>query len=117
MWRSYGTSGTSRGSQRGEVLEQLQPDALAFFRVKLCGDKIVAGEQVSASYDTKASALSKDYEAIRIQRGLYTALADIVTADAGTEGPLDAAALVATGGRPGWCRSERWASETGERAT
>ncbi len=57
-------------------------------------DKIVAGEQVSASYDTKASALSKDYEAIRIQRGLYTALADIVTADAGTEGPLDAAALV-----------------------
>jgi ABC-type Na+ efflux pump permease subunit len=58
-------------------------------------DQIVAGEQVDASYDTKASALSRDYEKIRIQRSLYTALADIVTADAKSEEPLSAAALVA----------------------
>ncbi len=55
--------------------------------------QIVAGESVKASYDTRASALSRDYEAIRIQRSLYTALADIVTAEARSEEPLDAAAL------------------------
>jgi len=56
-------------------------------------DQIVAGEPVKASYETKASALSRDYEAIRIQRSIYTALADIVTADARSEEPLSAAAL------------------------
>jgi len=55
--------------------------------------QIVAGEPVKASYDTRASALSRDYEAIRIQRSLYTALADIVTANARSEEPLNAAAL------------------------
>lgn len=56
-------------------------------------DHIVAGEQVKASYDTQASALSRDYEAIRIQRSLFTALADIVTAEARSEDPLSAHAL------------------------
>jgi len=56
-------------------------------------DKIVAGEQVKASYDTRASALSRDFEAIRIQRSLYTVLADVVAADARSEEPLDAGAL------------------------
>ena len=58
-------------------------------------EQIVAGEQVDASYDTRASALLRDYETIRIQRSLYTALADIVTADARSDEPLNAAALVA----------------------
>jgi len=57
-------------------------------------DQVVAGEQVSASFDTRASALSKDYEVIRIQRSLYTALADIVTADARSGDDLSAAALI-----------------------
>jgi ABC-type Na+ efflux pump permease subunit len=57
-------------------------------------EQIVAGEIVKASYDTRASALLRDYEAIRIQRSLYTALADIVTADGRSEQPLDATALV-----------------------
>ncbi|MDH3453096.1 MAG: ABC transporter permease [Gammaproteobacteria bacterium] len=56
-------------------------------------DKIVAGEQVKARYDTRASALSRDFEAIRIQRSLYTALADVVAAGAGSEQPLSADAL------------------------
>jgi len=56
-------------------------------------NQVVAGESVKASYDTRASALSRDYEAIRIQRSLYTALADIVTAEARSEEPLNAAAL------------------------
>ena len=57
-------------------------------------DHIEAGEQVTASFDTRASALSRQYEIIRIQRSLYTALADIVTADARAGGNLSAAALV-----------------------
>ena len=57
-------------------------------------DRIEAGEQVTASFDTRASALSRQYEIIRIQRSLYTALADIVTADARAGGNLSAAALV-----------------------
>jgi ABC-2 type transport system permease protein len=56
--------------------------------------QVVAGETVTASYDTRSSALSRDYEVIRIQRSLYTALADIVTADARSPGDLSAAALV-----------------------
>jgi ABC-type Na+ efflux pump permease subunit len=57
-------------------------------------DQVVAGESVSASFDTRASALSKDYEVIRVQRSLYTALADIVTADARSGDDLSAAALI-----------------------
>ena len=57
-------------------------------------DRIAAGDNVTASFDTRASALSRQYEIIRIQRSLYTALADIVTADARTGGALTAAALV-----------------------
>jgi ABC-type Na+ efflux pump permease subunit len=55
--------------------------------------QIVAGEPVKASYDTRASALSRDFEAIRIQRSLYTAIADVVVAEARSEDPLDADAL------------------------
>ena len=60
--------------------------------------KIIAGEEVDAGYDTEASALLRDFEAIRIQRSLYTALADIVTADAQSAAPLNAAALVQLNG-------------------
>jgi len=56
--------------------------------------QIVAGEQVKASYDTRASALSRDFEAIRIQRSLYTAIADVVAAEAKSEDPLNASALI-----------------------
>lgn len=55
-------------------------------------DKVVAGEQIKVSYDTRANALSREFEEIRINRALYTALADIVVADA-TLGPLSAEAL------------------------
>ncbi len=57
-------------------------------------ERIDAGETVSAAFDTRASSLSRQYEVIRIQRSLYTALADIVTADARSGGELSAAALV-----------------------
>lgn len=61
-------------------------------------EKVVAGEPVKASFDTRASSLLRDYEVIRIQRSLYTALADIVTADARTAGDLSAAALLELNG-------------------
>jgi len=56
-------------------------------------DKVVAGEQVSASYETRASSIARDYEAIRVQRGLYTVLADVVAADSKSDSPLSAEAL------------------------
>jgi len=56
-------------------------------------DKVVAGEQVSASYETRASSLAREYEAIRIQRGMYTVLADVIVADSNSETPLSAEAL------------------------
>jgi ABC-type multidrug transport system permease subunit len=61
--------------------------------------KVLAEEQVTASYETKANALTRQFEEIRIQRALYTALADIVIADA-TEGPISAEALIKLNNAP-----------------
>lgn len=51
-------------------------------------DRIKAGEPVAVSFDTKASALSREFEIIRVQRSIYTALADIVVADANSANDL-----------------------------
>jgi ABC-type multidrug transport system permease subunit len=61
------------------------PDALT--------DRIVAGEQVTAVFNTSASSLTRDFEKIRIQRSLYTVLADIAVADAQSANGLSAAGL------------------------
>ncbi|MDJ0749036.1 MAG: ABC transporter permease [Woeseiaceae bacterium] len=55
-------------------------------------DKVVAGEPVTAIYDTSSDSLTREFEEIRIQRSLYTVLADVVIADA-TAGPLSLEAL------------------------
>jgi len=57
-------------------------------------DKVLADEPVGISYETRANSLTRQFEEIRINRALYTALADIIIADA-TLGPLDAGALTA----------------------
>jgi ABC-type Na+ efflux pump permease subunit len=62
-------------------------------------DKVLAEEQVKASFETKANALTRQFEEIRIQRALYTALADIVIADA-TAGPLSEEALLTLNNAP-----------------
>ncbi len=49
-------------------------------------DKILADEVVTISFDTRASSLSRESEIIAVQRSLYTALADIVIADADQQG-------------------------------
>jgi len=56
-------------------------------------DQVVAGSRVKVSYDTRASALSRDFETIRVQRSLYTVLADIVVANASTADPLSTESL------------------------
>ena len=61
---------------------------------------IEAGEQVAMQYETTSSALTRDFEIIRIQRGLYTALADIVASSANSDELLTAADLVAMNGKP-----------------
>lgn len=61
---------------------------------------IKAGEQVAMQYETKSSALTRDFEIIRIQRSVYTALADIVASSANSDEPLTAADLVAMNGKP-----------------
>ena len=63
-------------------------------------DEISAGNQVTASFDTEASALSRNFEIIRIQRSLYTALADIVVAAANSQSAISAADLLALNAQP-----------------
>ena len=73
--------------------EEVAPSRTLTFDNDL-SDKVLAEEPVGIRYETKANALTRQFEEIRINRALYTALADIVIADA-TLGPLDGEALVA----------------------
>jgi len=75
------------------------PRRILTFAARL-SDLILAGEQVSVSFDTRSSALSREFEAIRIQRSVYTALADIVASEAAGEGVLNEADLVALNAKP-----------------
>ncbi len=63
-------------------------------------DKVMEDTQVAASFDTRASSLSRDFEIIRVQRSLYTALADIAVADAVSTEGLGANALTALNATP-----------------
>lgn len=57
-------------------------------------DNVVAGKAVAISFETNVSALSREFELIRMQRSLYTALADIVVADIQSDELLTAADLI-----------------------
>lgn len=70
-----------------------KPQRLLTFEAGL-SDKIVGGNVVKVAFDTSASALTRDFESIRVQRSLYTVLADIVVADSRSTGQLDASALL-----------------------
>ena len=61
---------------------------------------VSAGKQVTFEFETKASSLTREFETIRIQRSLYTALADIVVADIGSDAALTAADLVTLNDKP-----------------
>jgi ABC-2 type transport system permease protein len=62
-------------------------------------EKVLAGEQVLVSFETSANSLTREFEEIRINRALYTVLADIVIADV-TAGPLSADALATLNNAP-----------------
>jgi len=61
---------------------------------------IIAGEQVAMRYETRSSALNRDFEVIRVQRTVYTALADVVVAKANTTEELNATDLVTLNDKP-----------------
>lgn len=60
--------------------------------------QVIAGESISASYDTRASSIARDLESIRIARSLYTTLGDIVVVNANAE--ISAASLQALNAVP-----------------
>ncbi|MBT8108335.1 MAG: ABC transporter permease [Gammaproteobacteria bacterium] len=62
-------------------------------------DRMLAEEPVSVVFDTKANALTREFEEIRIQRAMYTVLADVIVADA-TAGPLSSDALATVNDAP-----------------
>ena len=62
-------------------------------------DKVIANEPVTAVYDTKSDSLTREFEEIRIQRSLYTVLADVIVADA-TASPLSRDALATVNEAP-----------------
>lgn len=61
--------------------------------------RLVANEPVSAVFATEADSLTRQFEELRIQRALYTALADIVVAEATTP-PLSSEALATVNEAP-----------------
>ena len=63
-------------------------------------DKILADEPVTALYETSASSISRDYEAIRINRSLYTVLADVVVSTAQSDDALSPGSLAALNAEP-----------------
>jgi len=79
--------------------EDQVPDRTLVFSSDL-SDKILADEQVSARYDTPASSIARDYEAIRINRSLYTVLADIVVSNAQSGDALSPESLMALNAEP-----------------
>ena len=62
-------------------------------------DLVLADEPVQLSFETKANSLSRQFEEIRIQRALYTALADVVVAGA-SAGPLSEEAFATLNDAP-----------------
>jgi ABC-2 type transport system permease protein len=75
----------------GNTDEAAAPSRTLTFDAHL-SEKVSAEEPVKAAYDTQASALTREFEEIRIQRSLYTVLADIIIADA-TAGSLSSDSL------------------------
>lgn len=87
--------------------EEQAADRTLIFSSNL-SDKILADEQVSALYDTSASSIARDYEALRINRSLYTVLADIVVSNAQSADALSPESLAALN-----AESRIWQLDTG----
>jgi len=89
QWREDATGTAGEDESKPRRLLTL-PDRLS--------ERVLAGEETQAQYETSASSISRDYETIQIRRSFYTVLADIVVADARSEEPLSAEDLLAING-------------------
>ena len=76
-----------------------EPTRLLTFDANLTAN-IANGDSTAATFDTRASALTRDFETIRVQRSLFTVLADVVVADARSEETLTAADIEAVNAMP-----------------
>ena len=76
-----------------------KPARLLTFDANLT-ESLLADQEVTATFDTQASSLSRDFDLIRVQRSLYTALADIAIADANSPEALNPAELEALNSTP-----------------
>ncbi len=92
-WREQ----TTDSSMEGQELDR-PPRVLTFSNQ--ISDLLLAGKKVSASYATAASSLTRDYESIRIQRALYTVLADVAVAKAQSGNTLSAQSLETVNATP-----------------
>ena len=72
-WKVSRETGAAGEEQAPQRILKLSPNMT---------ERVLAGEQVEAHFDTRASALTRDFEAIRIQRSLYTVVADLAVASA-----------------------------------
>ena len=61
-------------------------------------DRLLAGEQVELSFVRRGGGLATDFDEIRVQRAVYTTLADLVTL--AQEGPVSEGALTALNETP-----------------
>lgn len=71
-----------------EVVEQEEPPRRVLTIGANLTDEVLAGNEVALSYETRSSALSREFEEIRIQRTVYTTLADVVAAEVESPEPL-----------------------------
>ena len=79
-------------------LEESSPVRTLSFDADM-SNRLLANVPVSAVFETEADALLRQFEEIRIQRALYTVLADVVVAEA-TSPPLSSEALAGVNGAP-----------------
>jgi ABC-type Na+ efflux pump permease subunit len=87
------------GSEANSDEERASPERTLTFPGNLT-QKILSAQQVTAHFDTQASSIMRDYEAIKISRGLYTALADTVVGKALWEDEFSATSLVTLNAEP-----------------
>ena len=90
-WREVATA-TSGDEDNGVTRSLTLSDSLS--------ERIVSDQKTKAKFETAASSLSRDYEVIQVQRSLLTVLADIVVADARSDEPLSAEALLELNAEP-----------------
>ena len=82
-----------------ETGEDIEPPGRTLTFDAGMSDRLLANEPVVAIFDTRADSLMRQFEEIRIQRSMYTVLADIIVADA-IAAPLSEDALATLNNAP-----------------